>query len=171
LGIKPFEPALIITQTPLKVENNTNRNENNPKHTLLDTISKGNVFHTPEHYFEKLPVAVADSIHKGAEPAAQRNWVPARIFALAGLAAIVAGILYFKNPSNEKSSDSVLSYEEVVNSGVVAELDEVMIYDELDSRTPTEKEATQSEITAENDHLKEYLIENNTDIALIINEL
>ncbi len=157
------------------MENIQNRNESNPEQesALLNSINRNNVFQTPEHYFEKLPVAIVDTIHNGNSVIPGRKWAPAGLLTLTGFAvvAVVAGIFYFSNLKTEKTISPVLSYEQIVSSGVVADLDETMLFEELDSRIPTEKEAAQIQNTEENEHLKEYLIENNTDITLIINEL
>ena len=157
------------------MENQQNRNENNPEQesALLNSINRNNVFQTPEHYFEKLPVAIADTIHKGNTVIPGRTWAPAGLLTLTGIAvlAVVAGVFYFTNFITDKAVSPVLSYEEIVSSGVVAELDETMLFEELDSRIPSDNEVVEIQNTEENEHLKEYLIENNTDITLIINEL
>ena len=68
--------------------------------------------------------------------------------------------------SDQKTTLSVWSYDDLVGSGI--QIDEVMILEAY------EKESGNNILKNngnETQHLKDYLIENNTDISLIIHEL
>lgn len=149
--------------------NNTNSNSDETESSGLKHLSRRNVFHTPEYYFVKLPVQVADSIHRNAP---NRNWNMARVISLTGLAAvlIVAVSFYFTGSNFEKETSTELSYDDLLNSGMVAEMDENLLFEEYEFIT-SEKIISNTEIEDDAEHLKEYLIESNTDITLIINEL
>jgi hypothetical protein len=155
------------------VEDQFNNNQGEPESEVLKNMNRSNVFHTPEHYFEKLPVFVSDQIHKKTKTDQVHNWMPARIAAFSGLVlvAIVAGWIYFSGVETEKSSNPVLSYDDLVGSGMVSEMDESMLMEEYAAQTNNASGMNQTEVVSNQELIKEYLIENNTDITLIINEL
>ena len=157
------------------MENQLNNNTEDAdfKSDVLKHMKKENVFQTPEHYFEKLPVSVSDRIHSGAGKSTNIGWSPVRILSYSTLTAllVVAGWFYFSNPAAEKVAPSVLTYEYLDKSGMVTEMDETMLMEEYVAQQNAESTDLQTEAVDNQEILKEYLIENNTDITLIINEL
>ncbi|MDQ3052234.1 MAG: hypothetical protein M3Q95_15255 [Bacteroidota bacterium] len=153
------------------------KNQENPNDNVsplatpgLDRIGQANVFQTPANYFEKLPVILTDRIHRAP---VQQNLLTSRMFivAITTMIAIVAGVLYFVNYTNEKTVAPQLTSDEIIDSGVFAEMDEFMLVEAFQTELYTESEALQPEMNPVSNQMEEYLIENNTDITLIINEL
>ena len=155
------------------MEDQYNKNQGEPESEVLKKMNRSNVFHTPEHYFEKLPVLISDQIHKKTTTDSVHNWMPARVAAFSGLVlvAIVAGWFYFSGVKSENSSSPVLSYDDLVGSGMVSEMDESMLMEEYAAQTNIASGMNQTQVVSNQELIKEYLIENNTDITLIINEL
>ena len=153
------------------MENQLNNNSEDAdfKSDLLKQMKKENVFYTPENYFEKLPSNISDRIHKkSTTPELAKVWSPVRILSYSTLAVliVVAGWFYFSNPASEKIAPSVLTYEDLDKSGIVSEMDETMLMEEY-----TVAANAQIDVVENQEVFKEYLIDNNTDITLIINEL
>lgn len=155
------------------MENTDNlNNENAPESGVLKSITKSNVFSVPENYFEKLPSAISGHIQANThKPGLFSNSV-VRWVSLTGMAVIIlaAGMFYF-NRSENTNPDPVLSSEQLVNSGELATIDDALLYEELQSRKVSDTEAEELALREGNEHFEEYLIENNTDINLIITEL
>ncbi|HMT29516.1 MAG TPA: hypothetical protein PKD91_09585 [Bacteroidia bacterium] len=161
------------------MEKNFNPSENDPQFGLPENQNPGkrNVFSTPADYFEKLPLEVSDKIHSGKTSDSvfrlfSINFtVPKLVGISAVIVVVVAGSLIFKNNNdNKRIHETTLSFDDIVNTEYVAEIDESILFDAYSSTTiPIDSAAhsTDAEIT----DLQEYLIENNTDLALIINEL
>ena len=131
---------------------------------FLQKNGRTNPFITPENYFEKLPLNIADKI---AAPAPRLFAVP-RLALLAGMLAsvLVAGMWYFsRNNTKSQGNQVVLSYDDLPVSAIE---DELVLDAFADVTTSSEDEDEGSDETAS---YHDYLIENNTDISLIINEL
>ena len=142
-------------------DNNTNKGK------LFGGTTRNNIFKTPDDYFEKLSVNIADRIHVG-EPRASQKLVTLKRLAITACVSvvIVSGLFYMNSMRDQKATLSVWSYDDLVGSGI--QIDEVMILEAY------EKESANNILKnngTETQHLKDYLIENNTDISLIINEL
>ncbi len=156
------------------MENKSNfNNDEFQESELLKSMKNNNVFSVPENYFENLPSAVSDRIHANQHKAGIFSGSAVRWVSFAGIAviAIISGAIYFNRTGNEKSADQVVSTEQIVNSGELATIDESLLFEELQSRIASESEVAEQEALADNEHFEEYLIENNTDINLIITEL
>jgi len=157
------------------VENNHLNPENDDSfgfHKDLDP-GKRNVFTAPVNYFDKLPLEIADKIHSGRNNTAGvfRLSMPRLIGFATIIAVAITGSVFLYTANNSKIlSEPMLSYNDLLNSELVSDLDETMLfeaYSESNDLSDNQNVQAQSEIT----ELEDYLIENNTDITLIINEL
>lgn len=157
------------------MKNNVNLPENDPELDLPGTSGKGrqNIFKTPENYFELLPIQISDRIQSGKSV---RETTAAFVFSklhlittLGIVACLIAGGIFYLNLSNSGSkSEQILSSDDLINAGIVTEIDENILIEEYAELSTTSQE---SQKVAQNISLEDYLIENNTDITLIINEL
>ena len=146
--------------------NNLNTNFNqDERFPNLEKAGRKNLFTAPEGYFNQLPVAIADQINAGKQPVTYaRNYKPVFLgLSLILAIALILGVNYFRTIENKEVSQPVISYQDIH----LTELEDQVIYDEItveDLADTTIQDAVKSE-------MYEYLIENNTDISLIINEL
>ncbi|MBL0342816.1 MAG: hypothetical protein IPP71_19155 [Bacteroidetes bacterium] len=138
------------------------------------SLVKKNVFLTPDNYFEKLPLEISDKIQSGKTLQGKfglvQNHLNRRLLTafMVLVVTIAGGILYWNKTQNPNQSETVLSYEDLINSDFVSELDESMLVDAYMSETINTDEDLNE---VDNTILEDYLIENNTDITLIINDL
>ena len=146
--------------------NNLNTNFNqDERFPNLEKAGRKNLFTAPEGYFNQLPGAIADQINAGKQPVTYaRNYKPVFLgLSLILAIALILGVNYFRTIENKEVSQPVISYQDIH----LTELEDQVIYDEItveDLADTTIQDAVKSE-------MYEYLIENNTDISLIINEL
>lgn len=155
------------------MENNHHNPENDPSFGFQKDLNPGkrNVFTTPVNYFDKLPLEVADKIHSERNDAGlYRSSVP-KLIGFATLIAIViaGGVLLYNGSNSKKISESVLTYDDLINLEMVTEIDESMIFEAYTESSNLS--GNQNQQSVETTELEDYLIENNTDITLIINEL
>ena len=151
----------------MKVNPFNQNNQNNPEpesFPFLQKAGRTNPFTTPEGYFEKLPLDIAD---KMAAPSAPLFSTPKLIFIAGMLASVlVAGMWYFSGNTGQSAENQVvLSYDDLPVSAIE---DELVLDAFVDVSTATDDEDSGSD---DSDTYHDYLIENNTDISLIINEL
>lgn len=142
--------------------NNLNQDERFPN---LEKAGRKNLFTVPEGYFNQLPGAIADQINAGKQPVINgRNYKPVVLgLSLIVAIALIFGVNYFRTIDNKEVSQPIISYQDIHLTG----LEDEVIYDEItveDLADTTVQDAVKSE-------MYDYLIENNTDISLIINEL
>lgn len=146
--------------------NNSNTNLNqDERFPNLEKAGRKNLFTVPEGYFNQLPGAVADKITAGKQPVNYgRNYKPVVLgLSLIMAIALIFGVNYFRTIDNKEVSQPIISYQDIHLTG----LEDEVIYDEItveDLADTTVQDAVKSE-------MYDYLIENNTDISLIINEL
>lgn len=151
----------------MKVNNFDQNNQNSPESESFPFLQKAerkNPFTTPDGYFEKLPLNIADKL---AAPTAPLFSTPRLVFIAGMLASVlVAGMWYFSGNTQQVSENQVvLSYDDLPVSSIEDEL-------VLDAFADVETSAEDDDAgTDETDTYHDYLIENNTDISLIINEL
>ena len=115
---------------------------------LRKMAGQGPEFRTPAGYFDQFPAAISERI---AKPVTGKGIITMpRIAVLVPLMLVVVAAVYY------------LTYDEIVSSGYVSDFDEQTLY----------LEATAVQ-TYDSDYYeyKNYLIENNIDITLIISEL
>lgn len=157
------------------MKNNNNLPENDPELDLAGISGQGrqNIFKTPENYFELLPIQISDRIQSGKSvrgTAATFVFTKLRLITtLAIVTCLIAGGIFYLNLSNSGSkSELILSSDDLINTGIVTEIDENLLIEEYAELSTTSQE---SQKVAQNNSLEDYLIENNIDITLIINEL
>lgn len=136
----------------------------------LADIPKKDSFTVPENFFEKFPVMVSDKIH------AQKNkswWselanvILKPAYALPVVAIIAFGTYTYLNNQTIITPAEILSVtvEDLSKDEILSQLDENIITDEIASITPEEN------LTTETTDIENYLIDNNTDINTLANEL
>ena len=142
-----------------------------PNLDFLKESAGKNAFRVPENYFEKLPVEIADKIHSGAAERVSSPVLRPVFIGLTALCAIIItiGLFYFNSTNYKELTQPRFSYNDLDSSGYIASMDENLITDELAGQNIQIEDA--SPASAETDQIKDYLIDNNTDITLIINEL
>lgn len=146
--------------------NNSKHNLNHDEHfPNLEKAGRKNLFSVPDGYFNQLPIEIADKISAGKQPVTfARNYKPVALgLSLLLAIALIFGVNYFRTIDNKEVSQPVISYQDIHLTG----LEDQVIYDEItveDLADTTVQDAVKSE-------MHDYLIENNTDISLIINEL
>lgn len=151
----------------MKVNNfdqNTQNSHESESFPFLQKAERKNPFNTPDGYFEKLPLNIADKL---AAPSAPLFSTPRLVFIAGMLASVlVAGMWYFSGNTQQVSGNQVvLSYDDLPVSSIEDEL-------VLDAFADVETSSEDDEAgTDDNETYHDYLIENNTDISLIINEL
>ncbi len=181
--IKPFLLQYIKNQDAFyqnkgfkikKVENINHNSENDPSFGFQNNSDPGkrNVFIAPANYFDKLPLEIADKIHSGRTSAGLFNFSLPRLIGVAALIAIaIAGsMLWYSDTNSSKLSETVLTYDDILNSEMVGDMDETVLFD---AYSKSHQLSSNQNVQTVNDSqaLENYLIENNTDIILIINEL
>ncbi len=136
-------------------------------------LGKQNVFKTPDAYFDKLPLEISDkiqarkSVDQGVlAPVFSRMQLVA--FALVVIAVISGSVFYLYQNKEENKSESTLSYQDLINTDIVTEMDENML---LDAYAEEGIATNVNQNEKETSPMEDYLIENHTDITLIINEL
>jgi len=137
----------------------------------FDGIERKNVFSTPSEYFDQLPDQISNKISALTSRESGLLFNQHRLlFATAiVIAAIFTGSLYFINSGSDEKSHVILSYDDLIGSGMVDEFENSMLiehYISLQSESLSEHSDTSNKSS-----MNEYLIENDIDITLIINEL
>jgi hypothetical protein len=127
-----------------------------------------NGFSVPEGYFDKLPLQIVDKIHYNTVPPFFTLPRLAVIVTILAFVLIAGGAYFFTSSMNEKA-EITLTYDEILRSGITYEMDEQFLlehYYSLPAVTNENEDATELQKS-----MNDYLIENNIDITLIINEL
>lgn len=154
------------------MDNNENRDEELNDSPVLKSMSRQHPFKVPDGYFESFPALISETI--AAQPSGKtglivafRNFLkPKYAIAACVLAvAIASGVFYFNTHKNPVEQDVMLSYDDVSNSAYFEDLDEQVLTDELTQYADEIKPDNQSE------EIENYLIDNQTDVLLITNEL
>lgn len=154
------------------MDNNENRDEELNDSPMLKSMSREHPFNVPEGYFDSFPALISEKI--AAQPSgktglvfALRNFIkPKYAIAACMLAvAVTSGVFYFNTLQNPIEQDVMLSYDDVSNSPYFEDLDEQVLTDELTQYADEIKPDNQSE------EIENYLIDNQTDVLLITNEL
>jgi hypothetical protein len=142
-----------------------NQPEDHEEENFLPGNGKQNPFSTPEGYFEKLPYEIADRVHTSKSGTIQ-SILSFKTIMISGVAAMLLVVAMFLINKRNEVYKHELTAEDITTSVLMTEIEESVIIDELQS-------SSFAEVTpvAENEHIHDYLIENQTDITLIINEL
>lgn len=156
------------------MENNHHNPENDPTFGFPNNQNPGkrNVFSAPVNYFDKLPIDIADKIHSQKNASEIFSGSVPKLIGFATLIAIIiiGGVLLYPGYESPKISEPDLSYDDLINSELVGEIDESMFVEAFaESHDLSEHQTAQKSKDIKD--IEDYLIDNNTDIALIINEL
>jgi hypothetical protein len=151
---------------------NTNKYDNIKTDKGTENLPTANPYHVPDGYFENLTEQINDKIH-ASNPSAIKsvfgiNLPVMKIAAAAGMIAIAVSLLYFLTGKPEQgTADAVITYEQLYHSDMMDELDESLLINSYIS----DAEDAGDETGSDSNDMDDYLIENNIDLSLIINEL
>ena len=139
-----------------------NAQEHNREFPELHKAGSRSPFEVPEGYFDTLPGQIRDRMH---QPAPVKILTMPRLAVAACVAAVlVTGFYYLSDVGSVPQTSQIqITDEHIEEAGYLSLMDEDMI---LESISHEVLDSLQEE-TIFND----YLIENRTDINLIINEL
>ncbi len=136
----------------------------------VEKMSRENLFRVPEGHFDSLPSSVQQRIMDGKKKNMLEEWISIALrpkysvsFAILVIVAIF-GIKYFLKPTTSEKPGSSLSYNEVMNSEYIAQLDEASLIDML------EQEDKDNGVKEDNS-LEQYLMDNDLDISQIEDHL
>jgi hypothetical protein len=147
-------------------ENNNDELNETP---VLKNMNRKIPFTVPEGYFDSFTSLISDRI---AEANKKPQWItilqtifqPKFAFAVVVLMVLaISGIFYFNSTKNNQNTAMALSYDDISNSVYMDDMDETVLMDELSKYNEDDQSNTEE--------IKNYLIDNQTDISLIINEL
>lgn len=143
----------------------TNSNENiDSLPQTLRSVGNETPFRVPENYFEMLPISIADKISHKRETTPWIHFILKKEFIYtASLGCIIALFVIFFPIISTHFNDSNLSVSEYVIKEKYSSFDEDMLVAFL-----TENKEDK---TSDNDYLMDYLLQNDTDINLIMEEL
>jgi|SRR6185436_4161051 len=137
---------------------------------LLKNMNRENPFKVPEGYFDSFPSIVSERI---ASQKSKPGWVilfqnifqPKYVIAMfVFAAALTSGIVYF-NQSKTTGQEIILSYDDLSKSNYIDQIDEHDLIDAYISDADADKS------NENNSEIENYIIDNQTDISLIENEL
>lgn len=137
---------------------------------LLKSMSGETPFRAPAGYFDSLPTLISEKISaQNSKPwwsiFIQNIFQPKYVVAACVFGvAVISGVVYFNQPENIKDIEIILSYEDVSNSAYMDDLDESLLVEELSKYDNTSYDEQSKDI-------ENYLIDSQTDISLIENEL
>lgn len=132
----------------------------------LSKMSRQHPFTAPDGYFDSLPTIITERITAEKE----KPWLT-KVFEqllqpkfTAALAALVlaAGAWWYLGDRIQPSNEIALTYTDLAESEFFYDLDEQLLVEELAENTSSE---------TGNTDLENYLLENETDIDNLINEL
>lgn len=138
---------------------------------LLKKMSRENPFKVPDGYFDSFPTLISEKI---ASSHSKPGWIiflknvlqPKYVVAMfVFAAALTSGIVYFNQHPAAKDQEMILSYDDLTNSNYIAQFDESDLIEAYNSNSETDK------VNENNSEIENYLIDNQTDISLIENEL
>jgi hypothetical protein len=127
-------------------------------------------FRVPDGYFDSLPMAVQQRIADAKKKNIFEEWIAVVLLPKFSLSLsifiilLIFGIKYFTKTAGTKSSTDALSYNEIINSEYVSELDESVLIDILEDEN-------RNESVNEDNSLEQYLIDNDVDISQLENRL
>jgi hypothetical protein len=136
----------------------------------LSKMSRQHPFIAPDGYFDSLPTIISERITAEKEKPFWVTWRtivlrPRLTAALVSVLMVAGAWWYFSNRTgnNQNGSEEIaVTYADIVESGIFYEWDELLLVEELAANSTDEPESTDME---------NYLIENETDINNLINEL
>ena len=138
---------------------------------LLKNMSRENPFKAPEGYFDSFPTLISERI---ASQKSKPGWIiffqnvfqPKYVVALFVFAvAVTSGIIYFNRQPAANDQEIILSYEDLNSSNYIAQFDESDLIDAYMADGNGDKS------NESNTEIENYLLDNQTDISIIENEL
>ena len=127
-------------------------------------------FEIPGGYFDSLPGIIQQRIADHKKKNIFEKWIviflqPKYSLSLATfIILLIFGLKYFTKSTQTESSNDPLSYNEMINSGYISELDESILIDILEDENKNEN-------VKEDNSLEQYLIDNDIDISQLENRL
>lgn len=145
---------------------NHKMNHNNIHQTndnrLKQLAGTGPEFRVPEGYFDELPAHVSEKI---TNPAPEKGFISfPRLAAVLSVVLVIALTAFYlaSLQKEDQKAAQYLTYDEMIESGYVAQFDEQMLYLEVTSDQTYDQSYYE---------YKNYLIENNIELSLIMSEL
>lgn len=129
---------------------------------LKQMAGNGPEFRAPEGYFDELPSAISERI---ARPVSDKGFftLPRLVTVMSVVLVVAVAAFYLSSLQKEdQKAAQYLTYDEVMESGYVSEFDEQMLYLEVTSDQSYDQSYYE---------YKNYLIENNIELSLIMSEL
>lgn len=131
---------------------------------MLYSVGKENPFRVPENYFDTLPISIANKITEKRETSPWIHFfLKKETIYTVSLGCIIAFFVIFFPIISTHYNDSKLSVSDYVIEEKYSSFDEDMLVSFL-----TENEENKA---SDNDYLMDYLLHNDTDINLIMEEL
>jgi hypothetical protein len=140
---------------------------------LLKSISRENPFRVPDGYFDSFPTLISEKI---AAQNSRPGWIvflqnvfqPKYVVAMCVFAIVLtSGIFYFNQHPKLSHEQILLSFDDLNNSNYIEQIDEMDLIDAYSSVSYSEAYKSGEN----NSDIQNYLIDNQTDNALIENEL
>jgi hypothetical protein len=138
---------------------------------ILKNMSRENPFKPPDGYFDSFPSIISERI---ASDKSNSGWViflqhvfrPKYVVAMIVFSTVLtSGVIYFNQHTTVTNSEIILSYDDLSNSNYIDQIDENDLIDAYNSNVETEKS------NESNSEIENYLIDNQTDISTLENEL
>jgi len=140
---------------------------------LLKSISRENSVKVPDGYFDSFPTLISEKIaDQNSKPGwaifLQNVFQPKYVVAMCVFAIVLtSGIFYFNQHPKLSNEEILLSYDDLNNSNYIEQIDEMDLIDAYSSVSYSEAYKSGEN----NSDIENYLIDNQTDNALIENEL
>ncbi|MEP7168810.1 MAG: hypothetical protein ABI855_05520 [Bacteroidota bacterium] len=138
---------------------------------ILKKMSRENPFKVPDGYFDSFPTIISERI---ASHKSKPGWIiflqnvfqPKYVVAMFVFAvALTSGVVYFNQQTTIPNQEIILSYDDLNKSNYIDQMDENDLADAYTSNADADKS------TENNTEIENYLIDNQTDISIIENEL
>ncbi|HKR07260.1 MAG TPA: hypothetical protein VJY62_21680 [Bacteroidia bacterium] len=175
LKIKPFNKqsikALNQNKREFQMDTNDYTDDELKDSPLLKNMSRENPFKVPDGYFESFPTIITERItSQRSKPAwiifLKNVFQPKYVVAmLVFAAALTSGVVYFNQHPAATDREIILSYDDLNNSNYIAQFDESDLIDAYLSGANADKS------NESNTEIENYLLDNQTDISIIENEL
>ncbi len=134
---------------------------------FLSQIKKENHFSTPENYLEFLPEVMNDKILNKNYLSILFDKLSYKIFIPVSAAIVLVFVILNFNTENISSELTSDQLSELIIDDEYFEIDDYLVYEAYAELLEEEE----NEATSENDEYINYLLENDIDINLIIEEL
>ncbi len=145
----------------------------NPENTGWEkNIPKNEVFQTPPAYFDNLPLQIINRLEQNRQPSSVfgiSGFAKISIAAVMSVVLLISGWYFFSDNSGSRMQQQAFSYDELLNSGLVYDFENRLLIEHYFQTTQIDSSG--NAIPDNDQSINNYLIENDTDISLIINEL